>query len=333
MSMIKIVSSSPHLRSKDTTTSIMLDVIIALFPALVASVFIFGYRSLLLTAVCAATCVLTEYLSRKAFKRSNTVGDLSAVVTGILLAFNLPPSFPLWMAAIGCVFAILVVKQFFGGIGQNFVNPALAGRIVLMMSFSTRMGQWTAPFSWKADQAMTTATPMASLSEIFKSGNVSQSMAESTSLPTLLEMFLGFRGGCLGEVCAVALLIGGLYLIIRRVISPVIPFTYIATVAVLMLIAGKGDWQFVMYQVLGGGLMLGAFFMAPDYTTSPISTKGKLIYAVGCGLITVAIRLFGSLPEGVSFSIIIMNILVPHIEKMTTPKPFGTEKVKKEAAK
>ena len=319
----KIVSSSPHLRSKDTTSSIMLDVIIALVPALIASVIFFGPRSLVLVLVCVASCVLSEYLSRKVMKRNNSIADLSAVVTGILLAFNLPVSFPLWMAVIGCVFAIVVVKQFFGGIGQNFVNPALAGRIMLMMSFPSQMGGWTAPFSWR-NEVVTTATPLASLTEIFKGGSF-----DGANVPTMLEMFIGQRGGCLGEVSAIAIVLGGLYLIVRKVISPVIPLTYIGTVAVIMLIAGKGSFQFVGYELLGGGLMLGAFFMATDYTTSPITNKGKLIYAVGCGLITTAIRLFGSLPEGVSFSIIIMNILVPHIERLTTPKPFGTEKAKR----
>lgn len=329
-----IVSSSPHLRSRDTVPGIMLDVIIALVPALVASVILFGFRALLLTAVCVLSCVGSEYLSRRLMKRENTLSDLSAVVTGILLAFNLPVSLPLWMAVIGSVTAIVVVKQFFGGIGQNFVNPALTGRIVLMMSFPSQMSAWTQPLSSKA-QAVTSATPMASLGQVVQQG-VSGDTLEAANLPTLFEMLIGQRQGSLGEVCAAALLLGFLYLLVRRVISPVIPLVYIGTVAFLMFAAGGFNYTFAAYQVLGGGLLLGAIFMATDYTTSPISRKGKIIYAVGCGLLTTVIRLFGSLPEGVSFSIIIMNILVPHIERITTPKPFGTEKQgakEKEAAK
>lgn len=323
------VSASPHVRSNETATGIMLDVIIALLPALVMSVVYFGLRALVLTMTCVVTCVAAEFLSRKAMKRKNTIGDLSAVVTGIILAFNLPATLPLWMAVIGSVFAIVVVKQMFGGIGQNFVNPAMTARIVLMVSFPTAMAQWVAPFAdtWAAD-AVTTATPMASLAAV-KGGDLSM----AAGLPSLADMFLGNHGGSMGEVCSVALICGGVYLLLRRVISPVIPFAFIGTVAVCMLIAGKGNLEFVAYELLGGGLMLGAFFMATDYSTCPINKKGKLIFGIGCGLITSVIRLFGSLPEGVSFSIILMNILVPHIENMTTPKPFGSVKEKKEEAK
>jgi len=307
----------------------MLDVIIALLPALVMSVVYFGLRALVLTMTCVVTSVAAEFLSRKAMKRSNTIGDLSAVVTGIILAFNLPATLPLWMAVIGSIFAIVVVKQMFGGIGKNFVNPAMTARIVLMVSFPTAMAQWVAPFTdtWAAD-AVTTATPMASLAAV-RGGD----LAMATGLPSLADMFLGNHGGSMGEVCSVALICGGVYLLLRRVISPIIPFTFIGTVAVFMLLAGKGNLEFVAYELLGGGLMLGAFFMATDYSTSPLNKKGKLIFGIGCGLITSVIRIFGSLPEGVSFSIILMNILVPHIENMTTPKPFGTVKEKKEEAK
>ena len=323
------VSASPHVRSKETATGIMLDVIIALLPALVMSVVYFGLRALVLTMTCVVTCVAAEFLSRKVMKRNNTIGDLSAVVTGIILAFNLPATLPLWMAVIGSIFAIVVVKQMFGGIGQNFVNPAMTARIVLMVSFPTAMAQWVAPFTdtWAAD-AVTTATPMASLAAV-KGGDLSMAAA----LPSLADMFLGNHGGSMGEVCSVALICGGIYLLLRKVIAPVIPLTFIGTVAVCMLLAGKGNLEFVAYELLGGGLMLGAFFMATDYSTSPLNKKGKLIFGIGCGLITSVIRLFGSLPEGVSFSIILMNILVPHIENMTRPKPFGTVKEKKEEAK
>ena len=259
-------------------------------------------------------------------KRNNTIGDLSAVVTGLILAFNLPATLPFWMAVIGSLIAIVVVKQMFGGIGQNFVNPAMTARIILMTSFPTAMAKWVVPFTdtWSAD-AVTSATPMATLAGV-QGGNLT---TVTSQLPSLTDMLIGNHGGSMGEVCSIALIIGGLYLIVRKVISPIIPFTFIGTVAVFMLFAGKGYIDFVAYELLGGGLMLGAFFMATDYSTSPINKKGKIIFGIGCGLITSIIRIFGSLPEGVSFSIILMNILVPHIENMTTPKPFGAVKEKK----
>lgn len=332
-----IVSASPHKHALDSTGGIMLDVIIALMPALVLSVVLFGFRTLLVTAVSVAVCVLFEFVCRKVMKRNNTIGDLSAVVTGILLAFNLPSTMPLWMVIIGDAVAIIVVKQFFGGIGQNFVNPALVGRIVLMASFPTYINNYAEPFAWRMSgvDAVTSATPLAQFASIYKADNILTAINNS-ELPTLTNMFYGVRGGCLGETCAAALLFGALYLFLRRVITPTIPLFYVGTVAVIMLIAGDGSFTFVAYQLLSGGLLLGAIFMATDYTTSPISFKGKIIYAVGCGIITSLIRLFGSLPEGVSFSIILMNILVPHIETLTTAKPFGTVKEKKqkeEAAK
>ena len=320
------VSASPHMRSKETTTGIMLDVIIALIPALVMCVVYFGLRALVLTAVCVVSCVAFEYISRVVMKRNNTIGDLSAVVTGLILAFNLPATLPFWMAVIGSLIAIVVVKQMFGGIGQNFVNPAMTARIILMTSFPTAMAKWVVPFTdtWSAD-AVTSATPMATLATL-KPLDVS---AAADALPSLTDMLIGKHGGSMGEVCSIALIIGGLYLIARKVISPIIPFTFIGTVAVFMFLIGKGNMDFVAYELLGGGLMLGAFFMATDYSTSPINKKGKIIFGIGCGLITSLIRIFGSLPEGVSFSIILMNILVPHIENMTTPKPFGAVKEKK----
>ena len=322
-----LVSASPHIHSPETTTGVMGDVIISLLPALVMAVVWFGSRALVLTAVCIGTAVLAEWLSRRVMKRPNTLGDLSAVVTGLILALNLPASLPLWMAAIGSVTAIVVVKQMFGGIGQNFVNPAMTARIILMVSFPTAMARWTAPLAnaWSTD-AVTTATPMASLA-------ASSGGHLSADLPSLWRMLVGYHGGSMGEVCALALLVGGVYLIIRRVISPIIPAAYIGTVAVWMLAAGRGDLRFVAYELLGGGLLLGAFFMATDYATSPITAKGKWIFGIGCGVITSVIRLYGSLPEGVSFSIILMNILVPHIERLTLPRAFGAEKKKKEATK
>lgn len=310
------VSASPHFRSRQTTSGIMLDVIIALVPSLVAAYIIFGVRTLILSAVSVIACVAFEYLSRRIMKRHNTISDLSAVVTGLLLAFNVPATMPVWMVIIGDFFAIVIAKQFFGGIGQNFVNPALIGRIVLMSSFPSKMGSFPEPLV--STIPLTGATPLASL----KSG--------ASPEQSLLGMFLGLRGGCLGEVYIAALLIGFVYLLVRKVISWHIPVTYIGTVAVIMLLAGKGDLEYMLYELMAGGLVLGAVFMATDYTTSPVSKKGKIIYAVGCGIITSLIRIFGNLPEGVSFSIIIMNILVPHIEHITTPKPFGTPKKEKE---
>ena len=326
MSKRLTVSASPHVRSNETTTGIMLDVIIALVPALIMSAIYFGTRALVLTAVTVGSAVLAEWVSRKVMKRSNTLGDLSAIVTGLILAFNLPATLPLWMAAIGSVIAIVVVKQMFGGIGQNFVNPAMTARIILMVSFPTAMAKWVVPFqnAWSAD-AVTSATPMATLASA-KGGDLS---AVADMLPSLTDMLLGKHGGSMGEVSAIALICGGLYLMMRKVISPIIPVAFIGTVAVTMFLYSGFNLEYTAYQLLGGGLMLGAFFMATDYTTCPINKKGKFIFGIGCGLITFVIRVFGALPEGVSFSIILMNIFVPHIENLCASKPFGTLKEKK----
>ena len=316
-------SASPHVRTRDTTRGIMLDVLISLVPALIASVVLFGFRALAVTAVSVGSCVLFEFLSRKAMRRPNTIGDLSAAVTGMILAFNLPASIPFWMVVFGALISIVVVKQMFGGIGQNFVNPALLARIVLMVSFPKAMlASWPTPFAWRSGtpDAITSATPLA----ILKSGD--------GTMPSLFEMCFA-KAGCLGEVCAAALVLGGLYLMIRRVISPIIPLCFVGTVSVCMLAYGlaKGEgWTFALYELVSGGLLLGAFFMATDYATSPVSVKGKIVFAIGCGLITLLIRLFGNMNEGVSFSIVLMNILVPHIDRLTVPKPFGMEKEKKE---
>ncbi len=304
-----MVSSSPHLHCGMNTRDIMRDVVIALIPALVASVWLFGFRALAVEAVCVAAALGAEYLSRRVMKRPQTIGDLSAVVTGLLLAFNLPVTIPLWQAGFGSVVAIVVAKQMFGGLGQNFVNPALVGRIVLMGSFPDSMNNWVQPMTWfngTAD-AVTGATPLAML----KDGG-----ADAINP---LDLLFGLRGGCLGEVCAIALLIGGVYLVIRHVISPLIPLTYLGTVFVLTWICGENP----VIHVLSGGLMLGAVFMATDYATCPINKWGKFVYAIGCGALTVLIRLAGSLPEGVSFAIVIMNILTPLIERFTRPRPFG----------
>lgn len=318
------VTASPHVRSAVTSQRLMLDVIIALVPALAASVYFFGPRAFAVTAASVISCVAFEYLSRKLFHRSNTLADLSAVVTGLLLAFNLPSRIPFWLIPIGAFVAIVIVKQFFGGIGQNFVNPALMGRIVLMVSFPQQMTDWVKTYKWGAHlDAVTTATPL----YVLQSGE--------GGMPTLLQMLLGDRGGCLGETCAIGLLLGGIYLIARKVISPAIPLSFMGTVAVFMAIAGKGDVSFILYNLLGGGLIIGAVFMATDYATCPITFKGKIVYGIGCGLVASAIRFFGSYTEGVSFAIILMNLLVPHIDTLTKVKPFDykEQKAAEKAAK
>lgn len=309
MENILTMSPSPHLSSGATTRRIMLDVIISLVPASVAAVIFFGWRSLMLIGVCILSCVVLEYICRKVMKRKNTTGDLSAVVTGLLLALNLPPGLNPLMAVFGCIVAIVVVKQMFGGIGNNFVNPAITARIVLLVSFPVPMTTWEKPFEWlNTADSVTGATPLALVAQ-----------GESTSY---LDLFLGNRGGCIGETCVLALLLGGIYLVARRVISPIIPLSFIGTVFVLSFLLG-GD---PVFHIMSGGVMLGAIFMATDYTTSPMNPLGKLIFGIGCGVITVLIRLYANLPEGVSYSIILMNILTPHIENLTRPRPFGKEK-------
>lgn len=302
------VSSSPHIKRPDTTRGIMSDVVIALAPAAIYGCILFGLRALAVLITSVGVAVLSEFLWNKALKKPNTIKDMSAVVTGLLLGMNLPPTLPLWQAAIGSVAAIIVVKQMFGGLGHNFANPAIAARIMLLVSFPATMTRFTEPVS----DAVTSATPLAGT-------------AGALSFKTL---FFGMHAGSIGETSAFLLIVGGLYLVIRRVITPVIPVCFIGTVALLSLIAGEN----VMLSVFGGGLILGAVFMATDYTTSPTTPLGKAVFAVGCGIITFVIRKFGSLPEGVSYSILLMNILVPHINRFTLSKPFGFEKVK-EAAK
>jgi electron transport complex protein RnfD len=311
------VSPSPHVKGNESTRRIMLDVVIALLPALVAGVVFFGIFALYHVLITVASAVFCEYVCRKIMKRNNTIGDMSAVVTGILVAFNLPVAAPLWMGALGGAIAIIVVKQFFGGLGQNFMNPALVGRVVLLLSFPTLMTKWTAPlFSVAGVDALSSATPLAV-------------MNQGGQLPPILDMLLGARSGCIGEASIIALLIGAVYLLVRRVISIKIPLFYIATVALFTFLvkgANAAAATATLYSVLSGGLVLGAFFMATDYATSPLTGKGKIIFAIGCGIITAAIRLFGNMPEGVSFSILLMNILVPYIDKITLPKAFGGAK-------
>jgi len=307
-----MLSASPHLHGRDTTRTIMRDVVFALMPSLVAATILFGWRALAVTAVCVASCVASEYLSRVVMKRPQTVGDLSAVVTGILLAFNLPVDIPLWQAAFGGVVAIVVVKQMFGGIGCNFVNPALMGRIVLLGSFAGTMSEYHHPLNMSPD-AITSATPLASLA------------AGEELNYSVMDLFLGNRPGSLGETCILALLIGFAYLLYRRVITPVIPVVYIGSVFLLTW-AFKGDITQAFYYTMSGGLFLGAIFMATDYTTTPVTRGGQVLFALGCGLLTVVIRLFGSLPEGVSFAIVLMNIITSYLDRLTMPRVFGAPK-------
>ncbi|MBQ3057886.1 MAG: RnfABCDGE type electron transport complex subunit D [Clostridia bacterium] len=309
MSKILNVSSSPHLRHSDTTQGIMLDVVIALVPAAIFGCVVFGWRAALVLAVCIASCFIFEFLWNIIFKKQQSAFDLSAIVTGLLLGMNLPSTIPLWMAVVGSFVAIVIVKQLFGGIGHNFANPAMTARIVLMVSFPVAMTSYIEPFTV---DAVSSATPLAAL------------YGDAASAVTVKDAFFGIQGGCIGETSAFLLIIGGLYLVLRRVINAIIPVCFIGTVALASLIAGQN----VGLCVLSGGLMLGAIYMATDYTTSPTTNLGKAIFGICCGLITFIIRNFGALPEGVSYSILLMNILTPYINRLTTRKPFGYVKVK-----
>lgn len=304
------ITSSPHFRAPTVTRTLMSDVMTALLPALIASVLIFGFRAFLLSAVCVAACILFEYFYRRINGLPQTIGDLSAAVTGLLLAFNLPVTMPLWQAAIGCFVAIVIVKQFFGGIGKNFANPAIVGRIVLLISFATNMTSWQLPAKYITQDAVTGATPLAILQE------------NGGTLPSYFDMFMGNIGGSMGETCKLALLLGGVYLVIRKTITITTPLAFMGTVFVASWLFGADP----TYQLLAGGVFLGAIFMATDYVTTPTTESGKLIFGIGCGLITVVIRLFASYPEGVSFAILLMNILTPHIDNLTAHKAFGGAK-------
>ena len=309
MEKLLSVSPSPHLHSPRSTRGVMLDVIIALLPCVVAGAVIFGFASLFVVAFCVILCVAFEAISRLIMRRKQTVGDLSAVVTGMLLGLSLPVSMAehLHLCIVGAFAAIVVAKQMFGGIGNNFVNPALVGRIVMLVSFPAQMTDWR---TYANADAITGATPLGK-------------PMESTSL---LDLFFGMHGGCIGETCAIAILIGLVYLLIRRVIKPIIPLCYVGTVAAFSALSclwsGEGV-SVVLFQVLSGGLLFGAVFMATDYVTSPVTNQGKVIYAVGCGLITVLIRMFAALPEGVSYAIVLMNITVPLIERIPPIRFFG----------
>lgn len=315
-----IVSSSPHIKSNESVSSVMLDVIIALIPASLAGIFYFGFRALavILTTVCA--CMLSEYVYRKVAKKSNTVGDLSAVVTGLLLALNLPVTIPLWMAIIGGAFAIIIVKQLYGGLGKNFMNPALAARCFMVVAWAGSMSTFVMPHMGYGVDAISSATPLAIL----------KGMQEG-ELPSLLSAFFGAKAGCIGETSGLMLLVGFLYLLIKRIVDFKIPLCYIGSFAVLMFFFGKnltGETQgyFTLMSILSGGLLLGAFFMATDYVTTPTTSSGCVIFGLGCGFLTFAIRTFGIYPEGASFAILLMNVLTPLIERFTVPTSFGEVK-------
>lgn len=307
------VAASPHIREGSTTRHIMGDVLIALLPATLAGVLVFGPRALLICVVCVATAIGWEWASRRLMRRTGTVGDLSAAVTGLLLALNLSASIPLWIAVVGTFVAIVIIKQLFGGIGQNFMNPALGARAILVVAYGRAMTAWVAP---AGVDAVSSATPLAALK------------AGEGALPGYLELFLGRVGGCLGETSALALLLGFVWLLVRRIISLDIPVLFVGTTALLTWMMGPsglltGD---PLYHVLSGGLLLGAIFMATDYATSPVSKKGKWIYAIGCGVLTAVFRLYTTMPEGVSFAIILMNVVTPLLDRLTIPVSFGGDR-------
>lgn len=313
-----LVTASPHVRSNRTVKKDMLDVIIALIPAGLASVYYFGYRALILILASVLTCVLSEYIFNKITKRNQSIKDLSALVTGILLAYNVPFTLPVWQMVIGAMFAIIVAKMFFGGIGQNIVNPALAARAFLMASWSETMTSFVPP------QRVATLKTVKDVSMVSGATPLSDPASFST-----MDLFLGNIPGCLGEVSALAILIGACYLIVRKVIHVRIPLTYILTATVLLGIFGADGFAASLRNVLSGGLLLGAFFMATDYTTTPMTVKGQYVFAIGAGILTAIIRVWGGYPEGVSYSILLMNLVVPIIEAHTRPKTFGKVEAKK----
>ncbi|HBG75629.1 RnfABCDGE type electron transport complex subunit D [Eubacteriales bacterium mix99] len=309
------VSPAPHIRTQESTSRIMLDVVIALIPAGIASIYFNGIGVLWTILISVATAVLTEYLIQKFMKKPITISDFSAVVTGVLMAYNLPPGAPWWLAAIGSFLAIALVKQLFGGLGHNFMNPALAARAILLAAWPVRMTTWVLPDA--VTSATSSATPLAMMEGTW---------ASASELPGFLDVFLGNIGGSIGETSSVALLIGAVYLLVRKVISWRIPVTYITTTFILTALLGGHGLYGAFYQVFLGGLILGAFYMATDYSSSPITPKGQIIMGVGCGILTAVIRIYGGYPEGVSYSILLMNVVTPLIDKYTMPKIFGEGK-------
>lgn len=316
MSLLK-VSESPHVRGRKSTQSIMRDVLIALTPGAVFGVYNFGVNALIRLLVGVFVCIAIEAIYQAAMKKKVTVSDLSAAVTGLLLAMNLPSEFPIWMEVVGCAFAIIVVKQLFGGLGQNFMNPALGARCFLMLAYTAQMTNYVM-------DGVSSPTPLG----ILKPG------AEAVGDTGLWEMFLGSVNGVIGETSVICLMAGAVYLLVKREISPKIPFIYVGVFAGMVFLLTPGhnfDFMYMLKEVCGGGLILGAFFMATDYVTSPTTPNGKILFAVALGVITFIFRMFGGSAEGVSYAIIFCNILVPFMEKVTIPKPFGWEKQKKEA--
>jgi len=320
MKVILTVSSPPHIYGKDTTSRRMRDVLIALLPACVFAIYVYGNYALVTMAIAVVSAVAAEYLFQKIMAKKITTSDRSAVITGLLLAFNLPPNVPFWVPVIGSVFAIVVVKQLFGGLGQNFLNPALAARAFLFASFPVHMTNWTFPSATTYD-AIAGATLLAIIKD---------DPAFVPRLADYMALLFGKEGGTIGEASAVALIVGGLYLIFRRVINWRIPVFYIGSFALFAFVFGREAFLSgqILFEVLAGGLLLGAFFMATDYATSPISPNGKIIMGIGCGFLTVLIRFYGGYPEGVSYSILLMNLLVPVIDKYVRPRIYGRAKVK-----
>ena len=316
-----IVSLSPHIHTKESVSDIMLDVIIALIPAACMGVYCYGLRAAAVMLTAIAASILSEYVYERLMKKPITTGDLSATVTGLLLGMNLPASIPLWMVVIGSAFAIIIVKQLYGGLGKNYLNPALAARCFMLVAWAGAMTAFSEPFSAaQTADAVSAATPLA----VMKG-------TTAGTLPTYFKAFMGLIPGSIGETSALMLLAGGIYLLIRRIISWRIPLTYIAAFAVFTFLFGKNttvlsQGGYTLMQLLCGGLILGAFFMATDYTTSPITPRGQIIFGIGCGVLTFVIRQFGGYPEGASFSILLMNILTPLIDKYTVPKKFGAKK-------
>lgn len=299
------VSQAPHIHSGNSTRKIMLDVMIALIPAVIAANLIFGVRSLLIVAVSVAACVLSEYIFELICHREKTIGDLSAAVTGVILALNVPVTIPIWQIVLGDIFAIVIVKMMFGGIGKNFANPAATARIFMLVSFGAQMSPWSSA----GNDIISGATPLT---------------LSSDKLPSLMDMFLGKHGGCIGETCTLALIIGGIYLIARKVITWHTPVAFIGTVFIFTFILSLFGYDIdPLYQILSGGLFIGAIFMATDYSTSPSAPMGKILFGIGAGIITVVIRVFANLPEGVSYAILLMNILTPYFSEWTRKKPFG----------
>ncbi len=304
-----VMAAGPHIHSADSSRRIMLDVIIALLPASIAGAVLFGTRAVMMILVCVAAAVISEFLFALLAKREQTVGDLSAVVTGLLLALNLSVNVPLWQCALGSVFAIVLVKCAFGGMGRNFANPAITARIFLLLAFTSTVAGGAAP---RFVDAVSSATPL----------SLPLDAIGTEAAPGFGELFLGLHGGAIGETCIAALLVGFVYLLVRRVIRWEIPVIFIGTVFVCFLIA-TGSFSAALFEVLAGGLVLGAVFMATDYTTTPITTGGRMLFALGCGLLTFVIRRYCAYPEGVSYSILCMNILAPWLEKWTRRKPLG----------